>query len=148
MADLKALIFEKGWLHSELAREMGVSRTLLTEVMSGTAAPSDRFTELAAKALGVTPDEIREAAPRKKVNRKTGDRIIRTRARLALMLRGITTEQVADKSGMSFGYVVKILRDTCQPSEPVTVAIEELTGIGRHELFPAFYGFDGDGGEK
>jgi len=147
MADLKSLLFKGGWLPGDLAKEMGVSRSLVTEVVAGRAAPSDRFAELAAGILGVTPDEVREAAPRRKVNRKTGDRILRTRARQACMLHGITGQELADRSRLSLGYVSKILRDTAPPTEAVTVAIEELTGIGRRELFPLFYGFDGDRGE-
>jgi len=148
MADLRNMIFSEGWLIGDLAKEMGVSRSLINEVMHGYATPSDRFAELAAKALGVTPDEIREAAPRKRINRKPGDRLVRTRARQACMLRRITSLQIADKTGYNPSYIDRILRSTMPPNECITLAIEELTGIGRRELFPSFYGFDGDGGEK
>ena len=147
MTDFKSLMFEKGWLCSELAREMGVSRSMVAGIASGWATPSDRVAELAAKALGVTPDEIREAAPRKPKTRQPGERILRTRARRALMLRQITTQDVADESGMSYNHVRKILSDDISPTEAVTVAIEKLTDVGRRDLFPLFYGFDGDRGE-
>jgi len=148
MTDLEGLLLEKGWLRAELAREMGVSRSLVTGIVAGKAAPSVRFAELAAKALGVTPDEIREAAPRKpKPPHKTGERILRSRSRRALMLRQITTQDVADESGMGYSYVVSILREDLPPSEAVAVALEKLTGITRQDLFPLFYGFDGDRGE-
>ena len=141
------MIFSEGWLIGDLAREMGVSRSLVNEVMNGHAAPSDRFAKLAAKVLGVTPDEIREASPRRPVNHKPGDRMLRTRARRALMLRRITSQDIADKTGYNSSSISRILRSTMPPNECITAAVEELTGLGRRELFPSFYGFDGDSGE-
>lgn len=140
MSDLKSLIVQRGLFNNELARKMGVSRSLVNHIVSGISAPSDRVCELAGEALGVSPETIRELAPAKPRPHQAGEPQPRSRCRRALMLRGITNEDVALKIGMSESYTRRIINGTSAPTDEAIATITKMTGLDRKDLWPEYFG--------
>lgn len=58
---LRAAMIASGfWTQQDLAREMGVSLPLISQVITGKLFPSNRFQLLCAAALGISLKEMRE----------------------------------------------------------------------------------------
>lgn len=64
-ANVEAHLDGKGWTQSHLAEEMGVTPSYISQILSGHRGVAFEALEKVAKALGVAPDTLIKARPRR-----------------------------------------------------------------------------------
>ncbi len=120
-SELQAAARRKGLNLKQLAELMGVSYNYLSQVSSGSRPWSPMLRERVMAVLGEVPGQsivYRQGG----VIQGGESTYIRERARE----RGLTLRQVADRTGLSYGYVVQVSRGQRQLSPAAQVRMESV----------------------
>ncbi len=105
-SELRAAARRKGLTLKELAHLMGVSYNYLSQVSSGRRPWTPMMRERAMAVLGEVPGQGIVYRQGGVVEGRSESTYVRERARE----RGLTLRQVADRTGLSYGYVVQVSR--------------------------------------
>ncbi len=121
-SELRAAARRHGYTLKQLAEQMGVNYSYLCSVANGHRPWTPMLRERAMAVLGEVPGQGIVYRQGGVVQGRSESTYVRERARE----RGLTLRQVADRTGLSYGYVVQVSRGQLHPSPAAQARMESV----------------------
>ncbi|MEW5921261.1 MAG: helix-turn-helix transcriptional regulator [Bacillota bacterium] len=100
---------EKGYSLAELAEKAGISVSYLSEIERGSKKPSLKTVEKLSASLNISPGEFVSDAEQEGIG-------LGARIRLLREERGLSLQDLANATGLSYSYICEIERELVRPS--------------------------------